>query len=57
MTEKDKQLIKEANETPCWWWTEIESLIEKAESQEAKEELKQIEKYLRHKEEYYDRNL
>lgn len=57
MTEKDKQLIKEANETPCWWWTEIGNLIEKAESQEAKEELKQIEKYLRHKEEYYDRNL
>lgn len=57
MTEKDKQLIKEANETPCWWWPEIEHLIVQAESQEAKDELEHIKRRLHHKEEFYNNNL
>ena len=51
MNEKDKALIDKAWKTSCFRWTEIESLIEQAESQQAKDELEEIMKFKNHQEE------
>lgn len=52
MSEKDKGLIKLARETSCFRWSSIESLIEQAESEEAKELLRVIMNSKYHIEEY-----
>lgn len=48
MTEKDTQLISQANLMGYNRWDEIDSLIEMADSPEAKEELKRIAVYKYH---------
>lgn len=52
MSEKDKALIEKAWKISCFEWNEIDSLIEQAESPEAKEELKVIRNHKYHLEEY-----
>lgn len=45
MSEKDKNLISQAWKTSCYQWNSIDSLIEKAESEGAKEKLRTIMNY------------
>jgi hypothetical protein len=53
MTEKDRQLIKEAKSIPhVDWGYIISELIPQAESQEAKSELRSRANYLYHLDEY-----
>ena len=50
-SEKDKELIRKAMEVPYTRWSEIESLIEQAESEETKKMLKSRMVTLYHREE------
>lgn len=52
MNERDKRLINTAWNVSCSRWYEINSLIEEAESTEAKEKLTTIRNYKYHIEEY-----
>lgn len=52
MSEKDKILINQAWKISCFNWSEIDNLIEQAESPEAKEKLRVIRNYKYHLEEY-----
>lgn len=53
MSDKDKQLIKEANSNPYVdWGYIINELIPQAESQEAESELRSRANYLYHLDEY-----
>lgn len=52
MNEKDNMLIKRAWEISCYNWSEIDSFIDQAESQEAKEKLRVIRNIKYHTEEY-----
>ena len=52
MNEKDKALIDKAWGISCYNWTEIDNLIEQAESTEAKERLRVIRNHKYHLEEY-----
>lgn len=52
MSEKDKELIKQAWAISCFDWYEIDGLIEQAESPEAKEELRTVRNHKYHMEEY-----
>jgi len=51
LSEHDQKLIKEARELNCIHWYTADAMSEKAESDEAKEELKSIARSLYHKEE------
>ena len=53
MSEKDKNLIKQAREMNSIYWYRISDLIEQAESREARETLHSIQSYKYHTEEYY----
>lgn len=53
MSDKDKMLIEKAREINCTEWYLIGSLIEQAESNEAKERLHIIQSSKYHTEEYY----
>lgn len=50
-TKKDKELIRQAWDTSYTRWSEIDKLIEQAESEETKSTLKDIQVYKYHKEE------
>lgn len=52
MNEKDKALIDKAWGISCYDWSEIDNLIEQAESPEAKERLRVIQNNKYHLEEY-----
>jgi len=52
MTEKDRNLIKFAMNLPCTQWGKIDTMIAKAETEEAKSILTDVQKMLLHKEEY-----
>lgn len=52
MNEKDKALIDKAWGISCYNWSEIDNLIEQAESPEAKERLRVIRNHKYHLEEY-----
>lgn len=54
MTRKDKNLIRKAN--ACWAieWFKVEEMVEQAESEEAKNELRTISSRLYHQEEYFE---
>lgn len=52
MNENDKKLIDEAWNINYIQWHSIESLIEKADSEDDKEKLRKIMKYKYHIEEY-----
>ena len=52
MSEKDKALIDRAWKISCFNWSEIDNLIEQAESPEAKERLRVIQNHKYHLEEY-----
>ena len=52
MNEKDKGLIDKALGINCYNWSEIDNLIEQAESPEAKERLRVIRNCKYHEEEY-----
>lgn len=52
MSEKDKMLVEKARNISCFDWSEIDNLIEQAESQEAKENLRVIRNMKYHLEEY-----
>ena len=52
MGEHDKQLITEANAIPYVLWSQIESIIPNAHSEECKNELKRIKRRKELKEEY-----
>ncbi|MBP9790731.1 MAG: hypothetical protein KBD57_09345 [Bacteroidia bacterium] len=52
LTENDKALISEANKLNCIHWGKADSMIAKADTEEAKEELRWISRRLYHKEEY-----
>lgn len=52
MSEKDRMLIERANNTSCYDWYSISSLILEAESEEAKQKLEQIRNNKYHMEEY-----
>ena len=54
MTKKDKKLIKKANEYCAIQWFKVDELIEQAESEEAKNELRTISSRLYHQEEYFE---
>jgi hypothetical protein len=54
MSEKDRQLISDAKKLHPTSWSIAGKLAEKADSQEAKNELLSIEKSLYHKEEGND---
>lgn len=51
MSEKDKELIDKAWKVSCFNWEQIDVLIEKAESQETKDRLRNIQKHKYHLEE------
>ncbi|WP_304649658.1 hypothetical protein [uncultured Duncaniella sp.] len=51
MTEKDRSLIARARRLPPSYWGDIDSLIEQADTDEAKEALMTIQKALHHAEE------
>ena len=51
MTENDKKLIAEARQTPYSWWDRVGDMIEKADTEECKKELHDIEMRLFHLEE------
>lgn len=53
MTEKDTHLIREAQDTDYIYWSSIEYLIEQADSEEAKSELKRIMNHKYHLEEHF----
>lgn len=52
MTEKDKNLIARARRLPPSYWGDIDSLIEQADTDEAKDALRTIQKAKHHAEEY-----
>ena len=52
MSENDTRLIDEAWSINCIDWPQIDGMIEKAESEEAKERLRTIQKHKYHLEEY-----
>lgn len=52
MSKKDKSLIDRAWKISCYDWSEIDNLIEQAESPEAKEKLRVIRNHKYHLEEY-----
>lgn len=51
MTEKDKNLIARARRLPPSYWGDIDGLIVQADTDEAKEALRMIQKALYHAEE------
>ncbi len=53
MTNKDKKLIEEARRTPSQFWGDIDELIEKADTIEAKRELEYIQRRLYYIDESY----
>lgn len=53
MTDKDKQLIQQAEELPCMDWDIAFDLAKEADTDEAKDRLLSIGRQLHHKEEYY----
>lgn len=53
MTEKDTRLIQQANNTDYIYWSSIEYLIEQADSEETKSELKRIMNHKYHQEEHF----
>lgn len=52
MSDKDRILIEKAWNTHCSDWNSISSLINQAESKEAKERLRVIRNYKYHMDEY-----
>lgn len=52
MTEKDEQLIRQAEKLSCTRWYEVQDLIARADTEEAREHLRAIESLLYHREEY-----
>ena len=52
MTEKDKNLIARARRLPPSYWGDIDGLIEQADTDEAKDALRTIQKAMHHAEEY-----
>ena len=53
MSTIDKKLIEQAESISCFVWYEIENLMEKAESREAKEKMRVIMNKKYHEEEFY----
>ncbi len=53
MTEKDKELIRKAEEYNYGDWGEVADLIEEAESEECRKRLHDRMVWLYHREEYY----
>lgn len=53
MSDKDKRLIGEAENTSCFVWFEIEDLMDMAESREAKERMRVIMNKKYHEEEAF----
>lgn len=53
MSEKDKQLIKQAESISYVDWHIVDDLMVQADSEEAKSKLKSIRSHLYHTEEYY----
>lgn len=53
MTEKDKELIKKAWNTDYIYWSNIDALMEQADTEEAKEKLKSIRSFKYHQEEAF----
>ena len=53
MTDNDKELIKKAHEIDCIRWWEVDELIEKADTEEAKNKLKFIRSFKYHQEEAF----
>ena len=51
MTDNDKELIKKAHEIDYIRWWEVDELIEKADTEEAKNKLKFIRSFKYHQEE------
>lgn len=51
ITEKDRQLIKEAESLCCTQWDEAYDLAERADTETARERIKDIARYLYHYEE------
>lgn len=53
MTEKDKKLIQKAWEIDYIYWGYIDELMEQADTEEAKEQLKSIRSFKYHQEEAF----
>lgn len=53
MTEKDRELIKKAWEIDYIYWGYIDELMEQADTEEAKEQLKSIRSFKYHQEEAF----
>lgn len=53
MTEKDKKLIKKAWDIDYIYWSAIDELMEQADTEEAKEQLKSIRRFKYHQEEAF----
>lgn len=53
MTEKDRELIKKAWETDYIYWASIDELMEQADTEEAKGQLKSIRSFKYHQEEAF----
>ena len=53
MTEKDKELIKKAWNTDYIYWSNIDALMEQADTEEAQEHLKSIRSFKYHQEEAF----
>lgn len=57
MTEKDRQLIARAEQLPYTQWYIADDLAEQADTPEARQRLRDIAKYLNHREEYHAGSL
>lgn len=53
MTEKDKKLIQKAWDIDYIYWPTIDELMEQADTEEAKEQLKSIRSFKYHQEEAF----
>ena len=53
MTEKDRELIKKAWEIDYIYWASIDELMEQADTEEAKAQLKSIRSFKYHQEEAF----
>lgn len=53
MTANDKALIEKARKLNCIHWAEADVMAEQADTEKAKQELKEISKHLYRKEEFY----
>ena len=53
MTDKDKELISEAEKMNCIYWARIEAMSEQADTPEAAKELRQLANRKYHIEEYH----